>query len=157
MRKKIINDTVAGTETPAEDNWLNIENLAEVEITSENANYPIESALIPGGTTGWLAGEEGMQTIRVVFIKPQTIQKIMLKFAESSIERTQEFVLSWYAENGEPHEIARQQWNFSPDASTIEVENYHVNHADVAALELRINPNISSSHAMASLEQLRVA
>lgn len=157
MRKKIINGSDQRPETSIEDNWLNIEKIAEVEITSENEHYPIESALILDSSSGWLAGEEGMQTIRVVFNEPQNIQKVMLKFSESSIERTQEYVLNWYAENGEAHEIARQQWNFSPNGSTIEVENYHVNLANVSVLELCINPNISSSNSMASLEQLRVA
>ncbi|MCK4674411.1 MAG: carbohydrate-binding protein [Gammaproteobacteria bacterium] len=157
MRKKIINGSDQRPETSIEDNWLNIEKIAEVEITSENERYPIESALIIDGSSGWLAGEEGMQTIRVVFNEPQNIQKVMLKFSESSIERTQEYVLNWYADNGEAHEIARQQWSFSPNGSTIEVENYHVNLANVSVLELCINPNISSSNSMASLEQLRVA
>lgn len=157
MRKKIINSIAQNVEPSIEDNWLNIENIAEVEITSEDERYPIESALTLDSSSGWVAGEEGMQTIRVVFNDPQNIQKIMLKFSESSIERTQEYVLNWYAVNGESHEIARQQWNFSPDGSTVEVENFHVNLADVSVLELCINPNISSRHSIASLEQLRVA
>ena len=157
MRKKIINGSDQKLETLTEDNWLNIENIAEVEITSENEHHPIESALIPGSSSGWIAGEEGMQTVRVVFNEPETIQKVMLKFSESSIERTQEYVLNWYADNGESHEIARQQWNFSPNGSTIEVENHHVNLANVSVLELCINPDISSSSTKASLEQLRIA
>lgn len=157
MRKKIINGSDQRLETLTEDNWLNIQNIAEVEITSENEHHPIESALILDSSSGWVAGEEGMQTIRVVFNEPENIQKIMLKFSESSIERTQEYVLNWYAENGELHEIARQQWNFSPSGSTIEVEIHHVNLASVSVLELCINPNISSNKSMASLEQLRVA
>jgi len=157
MRKKIINSSDRRVETLIEDNWLNIENIAEVEITSENERYPIESAIIPGSSSGWVAGEEGMQTIRVVFNEPQKIQRVMLKFSESSIERTQEYVLNWYEENGKSHEIARQQWNFSPTGSTVEVENYHINLADVSVLELCIIPDISNSHSIASLEQLRVA
>ena len=157
MRKKIINDSNQIPETLIEDDWLDIEKIAEVEITSENERYPIESALMLNSSSGWVAGEEGMQTIRVVFNEPRNIQKVMLKFSESSIVRTQEYVLNWYAENGEPHEIVRQQWNFSPNGSTIEIDNYHVNLANVSVLELCINPNISDIHSMASLEQLRVA
>ncbi|MEE9331548.1 MAG: hypothetical protein V3U89_04880 [Methylophilaceae bacterium] len=157
MRKKIINSSDQRLETLAEDDWLNIENIAEVEISSESEHHPIESALILDSPSGWVAGEAGMQTIRVVFNEPQHIQKIMLKFSEPSIERTQEYVLNWYAENGELHEIARQQWNFSPNGSTNEVESYHVNFANVSVLELCVNPNISSSNSVASLEQLRVA
>lgn len=157
MRKKFINDPDQGAETPLEDNWLNIENMAEVEITSENENHPIESALILDSASGWIAGNEGEQIIKIVFNEPQKINRVMLRFSESSTVRTHEFVLKWYAENGETHEIARQKWNFNPDGSTTEVEDYHVNLASVAVLELRIIPDISNSHSLASLEQLRVA
>ena len=157
MRKKIIKSTDQRLETLIENNWLNIENIADVEVTSENERYPVESALILDSSSGWVAGEEGIQTIRVVFNEPQNIQRVMLKFSESSVERTQEYVLNWYAEDGEPHEIVRQQWNFNPNGSTIEVENHHVILADVSVLELCINPNISSSNSKASLEKLRVA
>jgi hypothetical protein len=157
MRKKIINVSGQRQEGLSDDVWLNIEDLAEVEITSEDNNHPIESALILESSSGWKAGEEGVQTIRVIFTEPQKIQKVMLKFSESKIERTQEYVLKWHDENGGSHEIARQQWNFSPSGSTIEIENHHVNLTNVSVLELSINPNISSSHAIASLEQLRVA
>jgi hypothetical protein len=34
---------------------MDIDLLAEVGITSEDANYPIESALIPGTGLGWAA------------------------------------------------------------------------------------------------------
>ena len=156
MRKKIISSSDHRQETLIEDNWLNIEKIAEVEITSENEHYPIESALIQGSSSGWVAGEEGIQIIRIVFNKPQNIQRVKLKFSELSIERTQEYALNWYAESGESHEIVRQQWNFCPNGSAIEVENYHVNLANVSVLELIINPNISSS-GIASLEELRVA
>lgn len=69
MRKRIIGQVQQGTEPPGE--WLNVEGLAEVEITSEDAAYPIESALLPGGASGWRAGGPGKQTIRLVFAHPQ--------------------------------------------------------------------------------------
>ena len=157
MRKKIINNSYQKQEILINNDWLNIENIAEVEVTSENEHHPIESALILDSSSGWVAGEEGMQTIRIVFNAPQNLQRVMLKFSESSNERTQEYVLNWYTENGESQEIVRQQWNFSPDGSPIEVENHHVNLSNVSVLELSINPNISSSNSTASLDQLRIA
>ena len=157
MRKKIISGSHQRQETVIDDNWLNIESIAEVEISSENELYPIESALILDSTSGWVAGDEGVQTIRIVFNEPQKIKRVMLKFFEPSIERTQEYVLNWYTENGELYEIVRQQWNFSPNGSTIEVDNYHVDLDNVSVLELCINPHISSNKSVASLEQLRIA
>lgn len=157
MRKKIIKGSDQRLETLIENNWLNIENIADVEVTSENERYPVESALILDSSSGWVAGEEGIQTIRLVFNEPQNIQRIMLKFSESSVERTQEYVLNWYSEDGKPHEIVRQQWNFNPNGSTTEVENHHIILTNVSLLELCINPDISSSNSKASLEKLRIS
>ena len=42
--------------------WLNIESLVEVEISSEDVDYPIESALLPGNTSGWRALDSGKQS-----------------------------------------------------------------------------------------------
>ncbi len=72
MRKRIIDHVQQGTEPPGD--WLNVEELAEVEITSEDAAYPIESALVPGGTSGWRAAGPGKQTIRLLFATPQPLQ-----------------------------------------------------------------------------------
>ena len=60
MRKKIIKQAVEGT-SPADQNWLDLVPLAQVEITSESEAYPIESALIPGGGPGWRAARPGTQ------------------------------------------------------------------------------------------------
>ena len=55
MRKRIV---VPDQESPSPDQeWLNIEDLAEVELTSEDAAHPIESALLPGGRSGWRAAK----------------------------------------------------------------------------------------------------
>ena len=56
--------------------------LAEVEITSEDAAHPIESALLPGSTSGWRAAEPGKQTIRLLFANPQRLRRIWLNFEE---------------------------------------------------------------------------
>jgi hypothetical protein len=51
----------------------------------------------------------------------------------------------------------RQQYNFSPPGVTHEFEDYAVDLVGVAALELRIVPDISGGEARASLAQLRIA
>ena len=45
----------------AEPGWVDIERLAQVEITSEDVNYPIEAALNPGTGLGWRAAQPGEQ------------------------------------------------------------------------------------------------
>ena len=58
MRKRIIAQVQKETASSDQD-WLNVEGLAEVEITSEDAAHPIESALLPGQTSGWRAAGPG--------------------------------------------------------------------------------------------------
>jgi hypothetical protein len=50
----------------------------------------------------------------------------------------------------------RQQYNFSPPATTSEREDYPVDLDGVTTLELTIVPDISGGPARASLAQLRL-
>ncbi|HOE43494.1 MAG TPA: hypothetical protein PLB25_17965, partial [Rhodoferax sp.] len=54
-------------------------------------------------------------------------------------------------------EIVRQQWNFSPDGASSEIEDHRCELPAVTQLELIINPDISGNDAIASLEALRLA
>ncbi len=138
--------------------WLDLELLAQVEITSEASDYPIESALIPGTGPGWQAGQPGEQTIRLLFDEPLKLRRIHVEFHEGERERTQEFVLRWSADGGRSYrEIVRQQYNFSPPGATREVEDYEVNLEGVTVLEMKIVPDISRGSAVASLAELRLA
>ncbi len=157
MRKRIITPVQQETASLDQD-WLNIEELAEVEITSEDAAYPIESALLPGRTSGWRAAGHGKQTIRLLFAHPQQLRRIWLNFVEPSIERTQEYVLRWSPDGGKSYrEIVRQQWNFSPQGANSQTEDLHVELSEVTVIELSIIPDISGGNAIASLAQLRLA
>ena len=89
MRKRIIGQKQE-TSASSEQGWLNVEGLVEVEITSEDAAHPIESALRPGETSGWRAAEAGAQTIRLLFNNPQRLQRIWMNFVEPETARTQE-------------------------------------------------------------------
>jgi hypothetical protein len=138
--------------------WLNVEELAEVEITSEDAAHPIESALLPGGAVGWRAAAPGRQTIRLLFANPQHLRRIRLTFLETRTQRTQEYVLRWSPDGGQSfQEIVRQQWNFSPRGATSETEDHHVELPAVTVLELSIIPDTSGGQALASLAQMRLA
>ena len=157
MRKRIIGPG-PGEVAAAEPGWLDLERLAQVEITSEAVDYPIESALIPGTGSGWRAAQPGEQTIRLLFDEPQRLKRIHLVFQENEQERTQEFVLRWSSDGGQSYrEIVRQQYNFSPPEAAAEVEDYDVDLDGVTGLELKIVPDISGGSARASLAQLRVA
>ena len=156
MRKRVIGQVQEGSEPPGE--WLNVEELAEVEITSEDAAYPIEAALVPGGTSGGRAAGPGKQTIRLLFATPHPLRRIWLNFLETRTGRTQEYVLRWSPDGGQSfREIVRQQWNFSPDGATSQTEDHHVDLPAVNLLELSIIPDTSGGNALASLAKLRLA
>lgn len=157
MRKRIINP-IQQEQSHPERNWLDIEKIAVVEVTSEDAEYSIEAALLPDKLSGWRASDSGKQTLRLIFDSPQQIEWINLSFEELAVERTQEYVLRWSLDNGESYqEIVRQQWNFSPEGSTSQIEEYHVQLTSVTAIELVITPDIGERNCVASLKQLRLA
>ena len=157
MRKRLIS-SVSQTSPIPDYEWLELEQLAQVEITSEDATHPIEFALLPGSESGWRAASPGEQTIRLIFDQPQRLSRIWLLFIEPEIARTQEFVLRWSSDGGRSfQEILRQQWNFSQPGAIREVEDYYVELSGVTALELTIIPDLSGGDARASLAQLRIA
>jgi hypothetical protein len=157
MRKRLI--APISKDAPAVNTgWLELDRAAIVEVTSEEKEYPVESALVAGETRGWRAAESGTQTIRVIFDQPQSLRRISLVFEENETERTQEFVLRWSGDGGRSfREMVRQQWNFSPPNSIREVEEYRVELSDVTVFELVIVPDISRGAARASLKSLRVS
>lgn len=157
MRKRLITP-IQQIESAPERGWLDLDRVASVEVSSEDPAHPIEGALVRQDSRGWRASERGPQTVRLIFDEPQDIERIQLIFEEPETERTQEFVLRWSADNGGVfREIVRQQWNFSPAASTRETENFAVKLSRVIAMELIISPDIHGSPARASLSSLRLA
>jgi len=157
MRKRLISP-IRWTGAVLRRGWLELDRAAVVEVTSEAAAHPIEGALLNEGGRGWRAATLGVQTVRLLFDKPQTITHIRLVFKEQEFARTQEFVLRWSEDGGTSwKDIVRQQWNFSPPTTVDEREDYGVELSDATALELTINPDISRSDRYASLESLQVA
>jgi hypothetical protein len=157
MRKRVVSPVPKDSSLPDGD-WLDLEGLAQVEVTSEDAAHPIESALVTGAEPGWRAAQPGQHTIRLIFDRPQWLRRIWLLFIEPDVARTQEFALSWSPDGGKSYkEILRQQWNFSPPAAIREVEDYHVELSGVTQLDLTIVPDQSGGDARASLARWRLA
>jgi hypothetical protein len=157
MRKRVI--TTSPKDAPhLDESWLDLDRLAVVEVTSEDRDYPIESALAAAEVRGWRAADSDTQTIRLIFDQPQRLTRIALVFEETETSRTQEFVLRWSGDGGRSfREIARQQWNFSPPNSIREMEEYQVGLSNVTMLELVIMPDITGGSARASLKSLLVS
>jgi len=155
MRKRLLVEPDKNREK--QPDWLGMETSAEAEVTSENAEFPLESALgiVPG--PGWKAARPGTQTIRLLFDHPLSVRRIHLEFCEEQQERIQEFVLSWSDDGGKTYrEILRQQFNFNSSAMN-EIEDYSVELHKVSALELRITPDLARREGLATLRRLQIA
>ena len=157
MRKRIAGAHRAEAGGESEQGWLDLEELATVEVTSEHPSFPVESALGSGVGPGWRAAQKGAQQIRIIFDEPASLHRIQLRFHDAECERTQEFTIRWSSAAGGPtREIVRQQWNFSPAGSTTEIEDYNVELEGVSVLELTIQPNLGRGEAVANLVSWRM-
>jgi hypothetical protein len=158
MRKRILSSGLPVDKPAPRTQWLDLGQLATVEVTSEDPDFPIESVFSAAGGPGWKASQKGEQQIRLIFDDALALHRIQLRFVEPARERLQEFTLRWSAaDGGQPKEIVRQQWNFSPAGSTSEIEDYEVHLEGVSALELVIKPDLTHNDALATLAAWRVA
>ena len=155
MRKSIAPLPKASTISPATDGWLDLQEIASAEISSEDPLHPFENALQAAG--GWRAADPGPQVIRLNFDAPQSIRRIRVEFREEHRERAQEFALFATSAANQRREIVRQQWTFSPGGSVTEVEEYSVDLPAISSLELEIDPGRHDKSAMATLESISVA
>jgi hypothetical protein len=156
MRKRIIEPEVVNPAEKVQAEWLDLEKSASVEITSEDPDFPIEDALAGHQAPGWRAAERGKQVIRLVLDKPRPLRRIRLEFSETETSRTQEFTLRWSRAGGPMTEIVRQQWTFTPQGATSEIEDYQVNLDSVSILELTLRPDLTPDTAFATLASWRV-
>jgi hypothetical protein len=158
VRKRIVGSdrTVASSE-PGQ-RWMDLGEIATVEVSSEDPAFPIESVFSANTGPGWRASEKGEQQIRLIFDQALAVRRIQLHFLEPTRDRLQEFTVRWSpAEGGQPKEIVRQQWNFSPAGSTSELEDYEVNLEGVSSLELVIKPDLTHNDGVATLAAWRLA
>jgi hypothetical protein len=156
MRKSIVSQPKAPGSSTSTGPWLDLAEIASVEISSEDAQHPIENAL-QEGAGGWRAADPGPQVIRLNFDQPQSIHRIRLEFREERKERSQEFAVFASSAKYQRREVVRQQWGFSPGGSTVEVEDYTVDLPAVSVLELEIDPGRHDKQAIATLESISIA
>jgi hypothetical protein len=64
---------------------LDVERAAIVEVTSEDKDFPIESAFVSGDSRGWRAAAPGSQTIRLIFDQPQKLKCISWSSSRISV------------------------------------------------------------------------
>lgn len=65
MRKRIVGSSVIqGKAADLNDRWLDLEQVATVEVTSEDAHFPVEAVFESDSGIGWRASQDGEQPIR---------------------------------------------------------------------------------------------
>jgi hypothetical protein len=157
MRKTIVSPPKTPASASSSGQWLDLQQIASAEISSEDAQHPFENALPGGKEGGWKAADPGPQVIRLNFDQPQSIRRIRLEFREERKERSQEFAVFASSATNPRREVVRQQWTFSPGNSAIEVEDYTVDLTAVSSLELQIDPGRHDKQAIATLESIAIA
>ena len=159
LRKQVIS-TPSRDPAPLEGD-ISIADVATVQVTSEEADHPIDHAFDrnrgPGGSR-WVAGAPGEQSVTLLFDSPQTIRQIGVEVEELAVSRTQELAVSVSSDGGRTYrELVRQEFNFSPPGTSFERELWSVSVGPVTHLRLDIKPDKGGRAALASLTSLSVA
>ena len=131
--------------------WLDLDRVAEVAIIAGGRRL----ARVGGS---WSAESPGEQTIEIRFHQRTPIRRLRVVSSELTESRTQEMTVWVSLRGGERHqEVVRQQFNFSPNGATEEVEEYTLQLEEVSTIQLRIVPSIDGRSTMARVSDLRVA
>jgi hypothetical protein len=156
LRKRIVPPHAAEA-ADAPQHWVAVEQIAEVEVSSEDPQWPVDGALIEGSERGWRAAAPGEQKLHIRFDQPRPLSLIHLAFHEAEHERVQEFALAWSSDGGRVFQpLVRQQFVFSPGGATRETEDYAVRLENVTNLALHIIPDMSRRPVVATLAELRI-
>ena len=159
LRKQVVSKH--SSEPASFDGEISIADVATVQVTSEEADHPIDNAFDhnrgPGGSR-WIADGPGEQTVILLFDSPQTIRKIGVEVEELAVSRTQELSASVSSDGGRTYrELVRQEFNFSPPATSFERELWSVSAGAVTHLRLEIMPDKGGRVGRATLTALTLA
>lgn len=98
--------------------WLDLDVVADVAIVAGGRRV----TRAPGM---WSADSPGEQMIEIRFHKRTPVRRLRVVSSEVKESRTQEMTIWVSLRGGERHrEVLRQQFNFSPNGATEEVEEY---------------------------------
>ncbi|MFH1494194.1 MAG: discoidin domain-containing protein [Pseudomonadota bacterium] len=143
---------------PAPANTIDIIQNAEVIATSESENFPLDN--IVDGSTGpgssqWVAGSTGPQTLIFKFDTPQNITAIVYEIEEKETARTQEICFEVSTDSGAKfREILRHEYNFSPDGSTFQREELKQDLPQITDLKMTIKPDKGHLDCRAKLNHI---
>lgn len=131
--------------------WLSLDAVADVSIV-------VGGQRVKRAPPEWSGDQSGEQTIEVRFHHPTSLRRLRLVSCETEQARTQEITVWVSLARGERHrELLRQQFTFSPQGATEEVEEYAFQLDDVSAIQVRIVPSIDGRPAVAKVSDLQVS
>ncbi|MBU1692026.1 MAG: discoidin domain-containing protein [Gammaproteobacteria bacterium] len=157
LRKKIM-PSATGTAMHASANTIDIIQHAEVIATSESENSPLDNVV--DGSTGpgssqWVAGSTGPQSLIFKFDAPQNITGIIYEIEEQEIARTQEVCFEVSTDSGAHfREILRHEYNFSPNGSTFQREELKLDLPQITDLKMTIKPDKGNLNCLAKLNHI---
>lgn len=132
--------------------------VATITVTSEADGHPITCVFDEErgpGASQWIAAEPGDQKVIIAFHQPRTIRQITMEVEEREVGRTQEVQLCVSRDGGETYrELVRQEFNFSPEGTTWESEEWAINECDVTHVKLVIKPDKGRKDLFAKLTSL---
>jgi hypothetical protein len=134
---------------------------ATATASSEAEGHPVSHIFDehrgPGGTQ-WIAGEPGEQQLLLAFHRPVTIRRVTLEIEDRTVQRTQELQLSVSSDGGQTYrELRRQEFNFSPEGTTWECEDWAVAEFNVTHVRLVIRPDKGRQECLARLTSVVLA
>lgn len=131
--------------------WLDLDLVADIAIVAGGRR------VVPAPGC-WSAPDPGEQMIEIRFHRRTPLRRLRIVSSECNESRTQELTVWVSVRGGERHrEVLRQQFNFSPDGATEEVEEYVLELEDVSRIQVRIVPSIDGRRAVARVSEVRVA
>jgi len=155
MRKQIIKPASAAASTVG---GLDVGAIATVLVTSELPDHPVENVFDGRrgpGSSRWIAEADGEQTFILAFDAPQNIRTVELEVEETKVSRTQDLQLAVSVDEGKTYrELLRQEFNFSPESSTFEREEWTINIDGVTHVRFQIKPDKGGRHGRASISSL---
>jgi hypothetical protein len=132
--------------------------IATVLVTSEDPDHPIDHAFDGHrgpGASRWIAAQSGEQRLILAFDAPQTIHKLRVEIDEPDVNRTQEMYVSISTDRGQTYrELLRQEYTFSPPATSHEREEWTLNADGVSHLQVGIKPDKGGRACRATLTSL---
>ncbi|NDU80196.1 MAG: hypothetical protein G3I11_02440 [Ferrovum sp.] len=157
LKKKIIL-FITGATILAPVNTIDIIHNAEVTVTSESENSPLDNIVdgsIGPGSSQWVAGTIGLQALVFKFDTPQSIIRVIYEIQEQDVARTQEVCFEVSTDSGANfREILRQEYNFSPAGSTFQREELKLDLHQITDLKMIIKPDKGNINCRAKLNHI---